>query len=196
MNNAASFAIFGAVTAGLARLLNGADIVDYSFIINNVDSIFLAFFIVSFRIKMHLDDYKYFKEFDADRNRLKYVGLLLAVITWIMMALSGFTIDHPHASSALLAVSFAISTIWIAVHLLEIASSRERRIAEKFIITLRNKWVIINSLYIITLLLYSAGASVMVALYGKSFVISQWVFIAIMIFIVIIDNLISDSFST
>lgn len=77
-NNGGSALIFAAVLAGLWRLLGDSDVTS-KFLIAQVDSLFLLVFIVFFRIKMHIDDHKYFKTFDAGVSKRMYVGFLLAV---------------------------------------------------------------------------------------------------------------------
>ena len=46
--------------------------VNLKFLTDNVDSIFLVVFLVFFRVKMHLDDHKYFKNFEEEESKCKY----------------------------------------------------------------------------------------------------------------------------
>jgi hypothetical protein len=99
-----------------------------------------------------LDDHKHFAEPQQDKSASRYVGFLLAVVSWVFWGLAAYLVSSTVRSSELMAVSILVSTLWIAVHLIEILIDKERRNAEAFTSVMREKWVIVNVLYILLLI--------------------------------------------
>lgn len=185
--------IFAAILGGCYKLLGDSDIT-IKMLLDNADSVFLIVFLIFYRLKMHFDDTEYFKHFDEDLSKYKYLGLLAAVLIWFLLAFSGFLVRYPETSCQILALSFILSTIWIALHLIEISKERNQSIALKFVQNLRHKWIIVNMLYISLLELYAQESDVMLTVRGSMPVhldLTKWGFILLMIVVMGIDHAIS-----
>jgi hypothetical protein len=193
MNNGASFMIFSALLAGIYKLLGDADI-SWKLLSTNADSVFLAIFIIFFRVKMHMDDHEYFEHFKKELNKYKYLGLIFALTIWFLMAFSGYYLRYPETSCHLLALAFGFSTIWIVLHLMEISRENTDSIANRFIRNLRHRWIIINVSYIILLELYAQESDILFTFRGNiamHFDLAKWGFIVLMLIVMATDHLVS-----
>ena len=86
---------------------------------------------------------------------LRYVGIFLAIISWILFAIAAYFVFMPLRSSMLIVMAFLFSTIWVAVHIIEIMIDKARRETESIISLVREKWVILNMIYILCLGVFS-----------------------------------------
>jgi hypothetical protein len=190
LNNAGSALIFAGVLAGTWKLLGDSDITP-AFLLSHADSIFMLVFIVFFRIKMHLDDHKYFGTFTGNVSQSMYTGFILAVGIWFLMALAAGTVKYPETSAAILAISFAISTVWIVLHLREVAKIRVGSRDDRSVTQLRYNWITVNMLYIILLVLYNQEGDILITVHGYHVDLSKWGFILLMIGVMALDHFFS-----
>jgi hypothetical protein len=71
-------------------------------------------FVILLRLKMCLDDHKYFGS--ADRKTLGFkIGFFIGVASWIMWILSAWMISDLRAAYYLAGIAIAVSLIWIVV---------------------------------------------------------------------------------
>lgn len=150
-NGAATFLILSAIVAGLAKPLETTRASPLGYLLTHLPIVYLAFFIVIFRIKTLFDDHKHFAELYQDKNNFRYVGFVLAVLSWMFWGLAAYLVAFTMRASELMALSILISTLWVAVHLLEIRFDRERRSTEVVTSILRERWVLVNVCYVILL---------------------------------------------
>lgn len=151
-NGAATFLIFSALVAGLAKHLDGIEGSLDQYLLSHPEIIYLGLFIIVFRIKTLLDDHRHFAESYQDKNIFRYVGFILAVISWIFWGLAAYLLHSPDRASELMATSILISTTWIIVHLIEILIDRKRRNKEILTSLMREKWVLVNIGYMLCLI--------------------------------------------
>ena len=151
-NGAATFLILSAIVAGLAKHFDSVPGSPTDDLLAHPEVLYLAIFMIVFRIKTLLDDHKHFAEPQQDKSAARYVGFLLAVVSWVFWGLAAYLLPSTVRSSELMAVSILVSTLWIAVHLIEILIDKERRNAEALTSVMREKWVIVNVLYILLLI--------------------------------------------
>jgi len=190
LNNGGSALIFAGVLAGAWKLIGDSD-VTWNFVVEHADSVFLMVFIIFFRIKMHLDDHEYFENFGNIISNHKYWSLMVAVAVWFLMAFAAGTIKYPETSANILAIAFAICTIWIAVHLMDISESKKASPELSIMPSLRHKWIMINMAYIVLLILYSLDADILFTVRGIHFDLTKWGFIVLMIVVMISDHYIT-----
>lgn len=69
------------------------------------------------------------------------------------MTLAGNSIKDPVRTSELLAISLMLSTAWIGIHLREI-SAKKALDKQTIIATIRQKWIVLNVIYVICLVSY------------------------------------------
>jgi hypothetical protein len=150
-NGAATFLILGALVPGLARHLEAVSDSPLDYLLANPPIILLGLFIVIFRIKTLLDDHKHFGEAYQDTNAFRYAGFMLAILSWLFWGFAAYLLPSTMRSSELMAVSILISTLWVAVHVIEILVDKTRREQEAVTSLLREKWVVINVLYMLCL---------------------------------------------
>ena len=92
-----------------------------------------------------------------------------------------------------MAISFAISTVWIVVHLRELAKAKASAAeTNKPIVRLRYNWIIVNMLYIILLILYNQQGDILVTVHGHRADLSKWGFILLMIGVMALDHVFSS----
>jgi len=127
INAAATFLILSAIVAGLARRLFDLQESPTWYLLDHLEIVYLALFIILLRIKTSLDDHKHFAEMQRDQNAFRYVGFVLAILSWVFWALAGYLVPFTVRASELLAIGILISTSWVVVHLIEILVDRERR---------------------------------------------------------------------
>ena len=143
-NGAATFLILSALVGGLAKRFDSVSEDPMSNLLGHVEVIYLGLFIVIFRIKTLLDDHKHFGEPYQDNNTFRYIGFVLAIISWIFWGLAAYLLTATIRASELMATSILISTLWVAVHVIEILVDRERRNNEVMTSLVREKWVLVN----------------------------------------------------
>jgi len=149
INSAASFAIFSALIAGLVRMFDVDDDILWSSVVHNFDAFLLAVFIVLFRIKMHFDDHRYFATADLDIGHFQYMGVVLAILVWIEMAVSAGTVDRPKVSAWFLLISLLTSSIWIFTHFAQLVSLQNDD--SRPTILQRLSWATFNMIYCMAL---------------------------------------------
>jgi hypothetical protein len=140
-NGAATFLILSALVAGLAKKLDTISGSPDRFLLNSPAIILLGLFLVVFRIKTLLDDHKHCAERQQDNNPYRYAGFVLAFISWFFWALAAYSLLSTIRSSELLATSILISTLWVAVHVIEILIDPKRRNTEVLTSITRERWV-------------------------------------------------------
>lgn len=153
-NGAATFLILSALVAGLAKHLDSVQDDPIRYFLLHKEVIYLGLFIVIFRIKTLLDDHRHFAESYQDKSALRYVGFILAVLSWLFWGLGAYLLTSTDRSSELMATSILISTLWIVVHVIEILIDKERRNKEVVTSVMREKWVLINIGYMFCLVAY------------------------------------------
>jgi hypothetical protein len=153
-NGSATFLILSAVVAGLAKHFGDTQEDPLDYFRGRLDVICLGLFIIVFRIKATFDDHKHFGEVHQDQTVFRYIGFVLAILSWVFWALAGYLLPSPARSSELMATSILISTSWIAVHLLEILVDKNRRGKEVLTSLVREKWVLINVGYMLCLVAF------------------------------------------
>jgi hypothetical protein len=151
-NGAATFLILSAVVAGLAKRLDSenGDPLRY-LLFEHRSIIYLGFFIVVFRIKTLLDDHRHFAELNQDKTTWRYIGFVLAVISWLFWALAGYDLPNTTRAAEFMATSILVSTCWVVVHLIEILLDPARRNSQAIVSIMREKWVLLNIAYILCL---------------------------------------------
>jgi len=154
INAAATFLILSAIVAGLARRLFDLQESPTWYLLDHLEIVYLALFIILLRIKTSLDDHKHFAEMQRDQNVFRYVGFVLAILSWVFWALAGYLVPFTVRASELLAIGILISTSWVVVHLIEILVDRERRKNEADTSLIRQKWVLFNIGYMLCLVGY------------------------------------------
>jgi hypothetical protein len=110
-NGAATFLILSALLAGMAKHLDavqGSVIEHYS---QNMAIANLGCFIVIFRVKTLLDDHRHFGESYQDKSVFRYVGFLLAIVSWIFWGLAAYLLTSTVRASELMATSILVSTL-------------------------------------------------------------------------------------
>jgi hypothetical protein len=194
INLAALAATLAAVVAGILKTFSDTQTINVSFIIGNSDSILLGVSIVLFRLKMALDDHKYFGDPERDENAYRAFGFVMAIFFWICFTIAGYLLNRPEEASKVLVAAYLLSFIWIGVHLLEIGSDEQRRISQRMIAVLRHKWIITNGIYGLMLILYDIGATVTVGVWEYHFDMSKWISFVVMLLTLVYDWVFSDSF--
>lgn len=150
------------VTASLIAGIGSPDLISHKspveILENHHQKILFAIFYVILRAKMTFDDHRYYGSPVEDKDLPKTIGFLLAILSWVIWSLSGYTILNLKFSAAFLAFSILISSIWIIVHLIGIGSrfifrnsmhpmrTNEKALLEKSSRT-RLKWLGINMVY-------------------------------------------------
>ncbi len=154
LNAGATFCIISSLIAGLVVSLSGNSESVIKFFWDNREISLVCIFILFFRIKLQFDDHKHFGESSQGKNKYRWWGLFIAFLSWIFMALAGYFVHTPEKASELLFLSILISTAWIGVHLLEISKDPEKKVKDEAIAVMREKWVILNVVYMFCLVSY------------------------------------------
>jgi hypothetical protein len=150
-NGAATFLILSAIVAGLAKHFDSVSGSPVDYLLHHLEIVYLGVFIVVFRIKTLLDDHKHFAETYQDKSAFRYIGFVLAIVSWLFWGLAGYLLPSTVRASELMAVSILVSTLWVAVHVIEILVDRERRNKEALTSVMREKWVVVNVIYMLLL---------------------------------------------
>lgn len=150
-NGAATFLIMSAIVAGMAKHLDTVEGGMLEHFRQNLVIVYLGLFIVVFRIKTQLDDHRHFGESYQDKSRLRYVGFILAILSWLFWGMAAYLLSSTIRSAELMATSILISTMWIAVHVIEILIDSQRRSKEILTSVMREKWVLVNVGYMLCL---------------------------------------------
>jgi hypothetical protein len=167
-NGAATFLILSAIVAGLAKYFDSIRDGPIQDLLNRPEILLLGLFIVVFRIKTLLDDHKHFAESYQDKSAFRYVGFVLAVISWIFWGIGGYLLPSTARASEMMAVSILISTLWVAAHIIEILVDKVRRNTESLTSIMREKWVVINLLYMLLLVAHDGWFRPIVPLGAKT----------------------------
>jgi len=105
VNNGLFFGAIAALVAGLGRVsLHDQPPAVW---------LFTAFFVL-FRLKMFLDDHRYFADAPTATSEFK-IGFLLGIASWIFWAWSGTQISQLSDACYLLGIGITIATVWVAV---------------------------------------------------------------------------------
>ena len=150
-NGAATFLILSALVASLAKNLDNFQGSLLEYLIKHLAIVYLGLFMVIFRIKTFLDDHRHFAEAHQDKTSFRYVGFVLAILSWLLWGIAAYLLPSTLRASELMATSIMISTLWVVVHVIEILVNPERRNKEAFISLMRQYWVLINVGYMLCL---------------------------------------------
>ncbi len=153
-NAAATFLILSALVAGMAKHLDTVQGSVFEHFLHNAPILYLGLFIVVFRVKTLLDDHRHFGELYQDKSVLRYIGFVLAILSWLFWGLSAYLLWNAVRASELMATSLLISTLWVAVHVIEILVDPARRNKEVLTSMMREKWVLVNVGYMLCLVAY------------------------------------------
>lgn len=153
-NGAATFLIFSALVAGMARHFEAAKAEPFEEIAAHREMLLLGLFIVVFRIKTLIDDHRHFAEVVQDKLMARYIGFILAAGSWIFWGFAAYLLPYTIRSAKMMGTSLLISTAWIVVHVYEIMIDRERRNKEVITSLMREKWVMINLFYMTCLVAF------------------------------------------
>jgi len=153
-NGAATFLILSALVAGLAKHFDKIEGSLGKYIWGHRPLLYLALFIVLFRIKTFLDDHRHFAESYQDQTVFRYIGFILAILSWVFWGLAAYLLPATSRAAELMAISILISTLWVGVHVIEILVDSERRSKEAVISVMREKWVLVNIGYVLCLVAY------------------------------------------
>ncbi|HEY2113678.1 MAG TPA: hypothetical protein VGJ51_01205 [Candidatus Angelobacter sp.] len=105
VNNGLFFGAIAALIAGLGRVS----------VHDQPPAVWLfTTFFVLFRLKMFLDDHRYFATASTDNSEFK-IGFLLGIASWIFWAWSGTQISQLSDACYLLGIGITIATLWVAV---------------------------------------------------------------------------------
>ena len=146
--------ILSALVAGLARHFEGVSGSLIQYLLDHLEIVYLGLFMVVFRIKTLLDDHKHFAEPPQDQSVFRYVGFVLAIISWLFWGLAAYLLPSAIRASELMAVSILISTLWVVVHVIEILVDKDRRNKEVLTSLMREKWVLLNVGYMLCFVAY------------------------------------------
>lgn len=165
----------GLLVVAVSALLSGFTGLDYA-----PDEIpatiwlFVGFYVL-LRLKTFLDDHAYFGK-AASGNPHFRIGFVLAIISWLAWAVSGYMLADLQDAYFVLGVALTISTLWIVIDALREGASREQYY-----------WLLTNALYILLLWM----------LYKRNQPSGDWVTIVILgslIGLVAVDCFVSRSF--
>lgn len=154
-NVGATFMILGALVAGLAKFFDNLPTPPIDYLLANKQVLYLGLFIVLFRVKTFIDDHKHFQEPLQGKNAFRYIGFMLAIISWVFWGMAAYLLVNTQRSSEIMATSILISTLWISVHVIEILVDKERRNKEILTSLIREKWVLINIFYMLLLVAHT-----------------------------------------
>ncbi|MDF2365634.1 hypothetical protein [Sneathiella sp.] len=153
-NGGATFLVVGAVGFGITGATKNIDISIFHYLKDSPSILLLMIFILLFKIKTAFDDHKHFGDAYQHKTFFRYIGFILAIFSWLLMAQAGWSIGQPIRSAEWLIYSILVSTLWIFVHLFEIWVDKGRPSTEAIVKHLRQKWVLINIVYISCLLVF------------------------------------------
>jgi hypothetical protein len=86
--------------------------------------LFIAFFVL-LRMKIFLDDYKYFGTTETRNPHFK-TGFLIGFISWMLGAIGGYAVFNLRAAYLLVGAAIGTSTIWIVIVALRKGAYREQ----------------------------------------------------------------------
>jgi len=182
LNAGATFCIISSLIAGLVVPLSSNNDLVIKFFWDNSEISLLSIFILFFRIKIQFDDHKHFGESSQGKNKYRWWGLFIAFLSWVFMTLAGYFIHSPEKASELLFLSILISTAWISVHLVEISKDPEKKVKDEAIAVMREKWVLLNVVYMFCLVSYLGFLSPVIAPNSVHFLVAVVVFLVFDIF--------------
>jgi hypothetical protein len=135
--------------------------------------LFLTFFVLA-RLKICLDDHKYFGE-TTTANRHFKIGFVVGFVSWLFWALAAWSVGQLQGAYFLCGIALTISTLWIIVVALRTGAYKEQYY-----------WIFTNAGFVV--LLWAA--------YSRNQPTGDyltWAFLSATIIIVLIDFVISDS---
>lgn len=152
VNIAASLAVVAAAGVAYATAIAGSTQNQslVTFLTGQAHPILLTVFVLLFKIKTMLDDHQHFGEPRQQRGGYRHVGFLFAIFSWFFWILAAYFLFAPLRAAELMIFSIAISTAWIAVHIIELINEKKRG-AELAVALMREKWVLFNVGYILCL---------------------------------------------
>lgn len=155
-NSGFTFTIYAALVSGaVAAVVSSKETSALIYIEKNIDAVLLFTFIALFNMKTYFDDHKHFGElYQRDELWERDVGISLALLSWLFMAISAALISSPRNSAIFLVIGIFVSSLWILVHLIELKRAKGRPQSQKVIRGLRNNWFFMNVVYFMILILY------------------------------------------
>jgi hypothetical protein len=100
--------------------------------------LFVAFFAL-LRLKMFLDDHKYFGNAKTNKVHFK-IGFIIGFVSWLLWVYGAWSVPVLPDAYFLVGVAITASTIWIVVTALRIGAYREQYI-----------WIATNALFVLML---------------------------------------------
>lgn len=149
VNLTASFLVIAALVGAFAQALHESK--GKFDPMANINVILLGVFIFLFKVKTMLDDHQHFGEPHMNKDGFRHAGFLLALLSWFFWGLAAWSVVQPTTSAQLMIFSVGISTMWVGVHVIEILMDTARRSTEAAIAVMREKWVILNVIYMLIL---------------------------------------------
>lgn len=86
--------------------------------------LFVAFFVL-LRLKIFLDDYKYFGTTETKNTHFK-TGVVIGLTSWLLWAIGGYAVFTLRDAYLLVGTAIGVSTIWIIVVALRKGAYREQ----------------------------------------------------------------------
>ena len=120
INNGLFYGTIGALVTGLAKI--PLPIRDWPLTL----ALFAVFFLL-LRLKMYLDDYKYFSTVDTKSTNFK-VGFVVGMISWVFWGLGALSVQDLQEAYFRVGIAITVSTIWIIVDALRKGAYREQYI--------------------------------------------------------------------
>ncbi len=120
MNSGAFFLVIVALLNGLKPKIDGLISAPTEILLENKNLFAFIFLYVLLRAKITFDDHKHFRDSNQDHSPYRVSGFLLAILSWIIWAIAGYTATNLQFSSIMLATSLVVSVIWVSIHIAEL----------------------------------------------------------------------------
>ncbi len=132
LNNAVFVGTLAALLGGLAKM--PAPITDRPLTL----WLFVAFLFL-IRLKIFLDDHKYFSSTETKNPHFK-IGFIVGVVSWFFWAFGAWSVTQLQDAYFLVGIAISISTLWIVAVALRAGAYREQYV-----------WIGTNSLFVVLL---------------------------------------------
>ena len=153
-NASATLLVSGATLVGIVTALKDWQESVLAHVTSHPDIWLVVLSILLFRIKSTFDDHQHFAEDIEGKTGHRYLGFVIAIISWLFLGGAGYFVGAPVRSIELFAYSLLISLLWIFVHLHEIRKKHGVSYQVAFVRATREKWAVFNVLYLICIILY------------------------------------------
>src|SRR2546425_9288967 len=116
INNGLFYGTVGGLLAGLSKITSS--IRTWSLTL----WLFIAFFLL-LRLKIYLDDYKYFSTVDTKNVNFK-IGFVIGLISWVFWGLAALSVSDLQEAYFRVGIAITVSTIWVLIDALRKGASR------------------------------------------------------------------------